>query len=383
MAVYTIKDTTLTAIADAIREKTGGTGTIKPGEMATEISNISGEQIEPIVLSGDCKYACSGRLGQNYIERFGNTISTSGITNANSMFAYNNIEKIPFTLNFGNPSSSSACSLSTLFYRAYGLKELPPLNLMTKVGSLNYLFQECYNLKKLPDNFGMDWDWSFIHTNLNTNLDTNFQSCYSLRSIPESFLNNLWGNSNSRTYSQFNYSFYNCYSLDEIKGLRFNKNTITSNMFYYTFNNCCRIKDIMFALEEDGSVQTINCKSQTIDLSTYVGYLMSYGKTYILNYNSGITADKEVKDDATYQALKDDPDYWTMDINYSRYNHNSAVRTINSLPDTSAYLATAGGTNTIKFKGASGSKTDGGAINTLTEEEIAVATAKGWTVSLV
>ena len=43
MAVYTIKDTTLTAIADAIREKTGGTGTIKPGEMATEISNISGE----------------------------------------------------------------------------------------------------------------------------------------------------------------------------------------------------------------------------------------------------------------------------------------------------------------------------------------------------
>ena len=46
-------------------------------------------------------------------------------------------------------------------------------------------------------------------------------------------------------------------------------------------------------------------------------------------------------------------------------------------------LATAGGTNTIKFKGDSGSATDGGAINTLTEEEIAVATAKGWTVSLV
>jgi hypothetical protein len=46
-------------------------------------------------------------------------------------------------------------------------------------------------------------------------------------------------------------------------------------------------------------------------------------------------------------------------------------------------LATAGGTNTIKFKGIAGSKTDGGAINTLTEEEIAVAAAKGWTVTLV
>ena len=48
-----------------------------------------------------------------------------------------------------------------------------------------------------------------------------------------------------------------------------------------------------------------------------------------------------------------------------------------------AVKATAGGTNTIKFNGAAGSATDGGAINTLTEEEIAVATAKGWTVSLV
>ena len=81
--------------------------------------------------------------------------------------------------------------------------------------------------------------------------------------------------------------------------------------------------------------------------------------------------------------MKNDPDSWTYDINYSKYNHDSAVETINSLPDTSAYIATAGGTNTIKFEGASGSKTDGGAINTLTEEEIAVAAAKGWTVTLV
>jgi hypothetical protein len=105
--------------------------------------------------------------------------------------------------------------------------------------------------------------------------------------------------------------------------------------------------------------------------------------TRVLNYNSGITADKEVKDDATYQALKNDPDWFATKIEYSRYNHDSAVNTINSLPDTSAYLAANGGTNTIKFQGASGSLTDGGAINTLTEEEIAVAAAKGWTVTFV
>jgi hypothetical protein len=116
-------------------------------------------------------------------------------------------------------------------------------------------------------------------------------------------------------------------------------------------------------------------KNQVLDFTNNIGY---HRDDCFTGYNSGITADKEVKDDATYQALKDDPDWFTRDINYSRYNHDSAVRTLASLPDTSTY-----GTNTIKFKGASGALTDGGAINTLTEEEIAVASARGWTVSFV
>ena len=56
----------------------------------------------------------------------------------------------------------------------------------------------------------------------------------------------------------------------------------------------------------------------------------------------------------------------------------SLINTINSLPDVSG----SGGTNTIKFKKASGALTDGGAISSLTQEEIAVAAAKGWTVTL-
>ena len=161
----------------------------------------------------------------------------------------------------------------------------------------------------------------------------------------------------------------------------FNSNTVNSNLMTNTFDLCYRVKDIIFATQEDGSPYVRNYKSQTLTLSTYVGY--SKAKSSILNYNSGITADKEVTDDASYAALKNDPDWFTCDVAYSRYNHDSAVNTINSLPDTSAYLATAGGTNTIKFTGAAGSATDGGAINTLTEEEIAVATAKGWTVTFV
>lgn len=54
MAVYTIQDTTLTAIADAIREKTGSTNTIKPTEMADMFSEMLIVPEEAYKLSGNC-----------------------------------------------------------------------------------------------------------------------------------------------------------------------------------------------------------------------------------------------------------------------------------------------------------------------------------------
>ena len=135
-----------------------------------------------------------------------------------------------------------------------------------------------------------------------------------------------------------------------------------------------------FDTNADGTPKTAPWKNQSLDLTNYVGYAQ-YTSTF--NGKYGFTTATKVSDAATYEALKNNADYWTADINYSRYNHDSAVETINSMPDTSAYLAANGGTNTIKFKGESGKLTDGGAINTLTEEEIAVAVAKGWGVAFV
>lgn len=386
MSKVAINEITLTNIGNAIREKTGKTDLIAPGDMPAEIASIttgSGGEVKPIVLSGNCDYACAGAIASTYINMFSNTISTSNITSSSRMFYNSTLKKIPFALNLGI-TVNIYYGLNGLFDSAKKLKELPTLNLLNPIGGTGYLFNECHNLRNLPDNFGEDFDWSFIHnTSKYANLSYIFNNCFSLRSISENFLNNYWGISENSGFSNYYSSFCNCYTLDEIKGLRFNKSTMTSNMFINPFNNCARVKDIIFALEGDGSVQTVNCKSQTIDLSIGVGYYTGSNIDYITtNFNSGITANKRVIDDATYQALKDDPDWFTTRINYSRYNHDSAVRTINSLPDTSAYLASAGGTNTIKFKGEAGSATDGGAINTMTEEEIAVATSKGWTVTL-
>ena len=372
----------LTAIGNAIREKTGGTELLTLDQMATQIASIQGGgtvEVEPIVLSGNCNYACTGIVASTYLSLFGNTVSTSNITSSTYMFNSNKLKKIPFELNF---KSSSNIAMNSMFEDS-NLEEVPIFN-NVKPNNVGRFFYKCAYLRNIPDNFAVDWDWNYIHTQINPNMGSFFALCYSLRYIPENFFNNcLWGEGTQWYSSHFGQTCRGCYCLDEIKGLRLPKTaTITNNLFMETFSECCRVKDVMFALEENGSVQIVNCKSQTVDLTSYIGYTPQYNTAYITNYNSGITADKRVKDDATYQALKDDPDWFTSDIKYSRYNHDSAVRTINSLPDTSAYLATAGGTNTIKFKGQSGALTDGGAINTLTEEEIAVATAKGWTVSL-
>lgn len=341
---------------------------------------------EAFVLTGDCGYRFANNGWDWFIENYGNQITSKDIIDMSSMFYdCNLLDEIPFELN-GKKGKNVYCD--SMFNGCAKLTSIPKIN--CEVSTMVSLFQDCKNLRELSmdDLSGFDFNTSDMDANTSGAYKGNrakaFQGCFSLRSFPMEFLNH--GNPYS-VYSSsiYSYEFYNCYSLDEIIDLPFPhyNSTWTSNAFAYGFDACYRLKNMTFALQEDGTPYTMNWKSQTIDLSKNVGYLpITQSTSNIINYNSGITADKMVTDDASYQALKDDPD-WFGRVAYSRYNHDSAVATINSLPDTSAYLASAGGTNTIKFTGAAGSKTDGGAINTLTEEEIAVATAKGWTVTLV
>ena len=373
----------LSAIGDAIREKTGGTDLLTLDQMPAEIASIttgSGGEIEPIVLSGNCDYACAGNLSAKIFDKI--TITTNNIESMNHMFYKNPAERIPFEINI-HPDIVNLMA-TDIFHDMNNLIELPTINGFKEFYNIYNLFNSCYRLRNIPDDFSANWDWTKLHTYQYGNISYLFTNCHSLRHIPENFLSNLWGIQYYNSNTLFYYGFNSCYVLDELIGLKTNNITYTSNSFYNAFQNCHRLKDVIFALENNAPAVR-KYKNQNIELGgNMVGGLgYSISPSRITGYNSGITADKRVKDDTTYQALKDDPDYWTTDIKYSRYNHDSAVRTINSLPDTSAYLATAGGTNTIKFSGNSGALTDGGAINTLTEEEIAVATAKGWTVSLV
>lgn len=386
MSKYVIDSSTLTSIADAVRTKGGTTDPIVVSDIPTAIANLpsggGGDLPEEVfVISGNCSYRFSNNGWNWFIQQYGDRITTNDISDAQYMFYQSNkIAEIPFDLNFD--SSKSYHNLTNIFSNCTNITQVPKIN-NVKVYQTRNMFYGCNNLRTIPDDIADTWDWSYLESQTSEYTGGQaemFSTCYSLRSIPMNLIKS--GNPYQHYgYSYYSNGFYYCYALDELINLPvpYTKAKWTYNVFSGTFSYCHRLKNITFALN-NGVPYTVTWKSQVIDLASYVGY--AYDKSSILKYNSGITADKEVKDDTTYQALKNDPDWFTDNIEYSRYNHDSAVATINSLPDTSAYLATAGGTNTIKFNGQAGASTDGGAINTLTEEEIAVAAAKGWTVTL-
>ena len=415
----------LTAIGNAIRTKTGGTDLLTLDQMPTEISNIQGggtveeltitsngtynpptgiDGFAPVVvnvpqdgsppesafnITGDCKNKFSGGGWDWFIEMYGNKITTRKITNGENMFYGSQVSSIPFEINM-------CWDATPRFYQMFSesnITSAPKINITDTTSyyllpNYSWMFAYCQYLRNIDyDYFNSmfsDEQWQEIHGNNSGNRsDTLFYYCKSLRKHPD--ISRLYDSNTYGAKSIYSNTFYGCYTLDEITNMPvISTMTYTENIFYQTFYDCLRLKNLIFETNNNGTPKTVNWSNQTIDLGNRaVGYssAMNY-KSDITGYNTGITADKEVYDNATYQALKDDPDWFSMNINYSRYNHDSAVRTINSLPDTSAYLTANGGTNTIIFKGASGASTDGGAINTLTEEEIAVATAKGWTVSL-
>ena len=406
MAQKLYEESNIQAIAQAIRDKNGLTTTYKTSEMAAAIAAIttggggdSGIPEEAFHISGFASSMFSGGHWDWFIDMYGNKVTTSGLMGTPSMFNESKVTRIPFELNF----STDYLNMANMFYGCKNLEYIPDITLNpTSYFDMSYMFNSCEslenppyiynaypgvlssffngcrNLKSLPVDYADTWNMDRIQTYAYGSAANMFQFCYSLRRFPAEFLKKCLGVHASGYNMIYSSMLYNCYALDEAVNIPVHtKTAITSGCFSNAFNNCYRLKELTFELDPDTNAPyVVEWKSQTIDL-TSIGYCNNGSVNDCISYNSGITADKQVKDDATYQALKNDPDWCTASAAYSRYNHDSAVNTINSLPDTSAY-----GTNTIRFKKLAGEKTDGGAINTLTEAEIAVAAAKGWTVSL-
>ena len=332
---------------------------------------------EELTLTGSCKYAFYGGVFDWIINKYGNLITTNNIIKSSYMFYFTKVSSIPFTLNCADNEYGDNNDSEAMFLHAQKLQVAP--NITGCLRGVSSMFEGCLNLHAIPE-YNINFDRQ--HADTGGHVNNIFKDCLKLRSIPTNFLKQLYNLNDYGYYACYQSMFNACYYLDEIVGIPVSPATFTSNCFQNTFFNCRRVKNIIFDTD-NGNAKTANWKSQTIDLSQNggVGHSNGYGMVGVGDNDGYRLTDATQITSLNYDTLKNNPDSWTKTKEYSRYNHDSAVATINSLPDTSAYLAANGGTNTIKFVGASGSATDGGAINTLTEEEIAVATAKGWVVS--
>lgn len=271
------------------------------------------------------------------LENYVSLLSFSEIAKADSCFygLESDVDLTNLTFYMGN---SWGNSIKEMFGYS-NLSSLP--HIVGRIDNCSYLFDRC-KMKSIPDNF-FD-DFIFQKSNYAVTCDSMFSSHNNLTKVPSlKAFKQLDSTKIPSTYGNFYYTlFAGCISLQEIRDVPIVygiNSMVKQNFFVSTVENTYKLSSFTFELN-----QTARFSNQTLDF-TATGY------------------------NRFYVNQKD-----------SVYNHVSAVETINSLPDTSAFLAEAGGTNTIKFKSDQGTNTEGGAIGNLTAEEIAVAAAKGWTV---
>lgn len=157
-------------------------------------------------------------------------------------------------------------------------------------------------------------------------------------------------------------------------------NSPSALWFYYGSSKIPNItEEIQFEMEDENTPKTATWFNQTL----YMCYNTTSGVCMTSSNNYVPTGWTYINTDALYRQYKGQ-DNVCYSIAYSQYNHDAALRTIKSLPDCSAYITAHNKTaNKIRFCSNSGSATEAGAISTLTTEEIAIATDKGWTVVLV
>ena len=314
MSQVLVNETSLTAIADAIREKNGETTTYKPSEMSGAISALSiGTANIPEEAFGQGNPDNSFKFSQCswnwFMTKYADQIEPQEI--ASYICYYNTLtQKLPISFVMQNYNCEYAFAYC---------KYIREIDITSTTEFYNYnncqsMFYSCFNLRTLPDNlFG---EGKYTSSVTDGQRGSMFGLCYSLRNIP-----NLDGVGTSPRSDQVLYEglAHCCYVLDTLENVPVLNATLLSNKFNYTVYRCSRLKDFTFTTD-NGVAKTANWKNQTLRLSQYTGWNDGSNSGYIVGYNSGISLDTRVDDDNDYANLKDNADWWSNDYRYSRYN---------------------------------------------------------------
>ena len=446
MSKVYLEDSTLTSIANAIRAKTGGSSQITPANMPTEIESISGGGEPLTVsgkIAGNAGGFFEKEIVTNRVTLIPETVYFSYFMKDinKSLFSQTEYENLPSQLlqklsknaalfstnNYGDSITIKAFYATQRIFSMYSNQQSSGMvwttgpyiienldigdlytidNIPSSVDRMNF---SGYQIIIPPINSDQFYAEGTVRNYLpcvrpliknfvdkNNALKNFFVSLRSkitgadgaasgygimhcvgqwyLNSLPDWYIEvlKLISDYNDLNYSDLlKYKYYECYNL---KTAYFP--CIPYNSLNFAVSNTPRLRHVLFV--QGDRVNGGNYISNGSTLYLYPGYMRD---TYT-NKQDVCPDNKKIYDATSYEALKNDPEAWAYGLEYSFYGHSAAAETLVSLPNQNPCRDGYNRPCTIVFKSNSGLNTDDGPISDLTAEEIAVATNKGWTVTL-
>ena len=303
----------------------------------TSPSDFAGWNIVEIScnLPSGTSVACGSSTGNmalrklRYFAWYGKNAVTNMAKMFNSCYSLTAIPQI---------DTSAVTDMNQMFYSCYSLTAIPQID-TSAVTNMRNMFDGCRSLTAIPQ----------IDTSAVTNMSNMFNSCYSLTAIPQI---------DTSAVTDMSYMFNSCYSLTAIPQIDTSAVTRMNYMFAYCFS-------LTAIPQMDTSAVTnmigvfYNCYSLTaipqIDTSAVTNMSNMFNSCYSL---TSIALDNTVTGWSGYAVSLQD----------CSLSHAAIVAFFNSLPTITSAKA-------ITLTGNPG-------VSKLTAAEKAIATGKGWTLTL-
>ena len=206
----------LTAIANAIRSKTGSTENLTLDNMVTAINNISGGSTNTLKKLLDTTKS-GNYLFDNYqgisVEDLISYNDTENVIDMKNMFSKcNNLTTIPLL------NTSNVSTMNQMFYNCKKLQTIPQLD-TSNVTNMTNMFYGCNELESIPQ----------LDTSNVTNMVNMFNGCYNLQTIDITSMDKISSTSKSNSMCQY------CFSLTK---LIIRTMTVIPPLSTNSFNSC-------------------------------------------------------------------------------------------------------------------------------------------------
>jgi surface protein len=197
----------LSAIGNAIREKTGESGSLTLDTMASKIADIKGEGADITDATATANDILLGKTAYGKEGKIEGTIET--YDGATDVGAERSLKKLLDT--------TKSCYYLFYKYKGTSVEDLISYNDTENVTDMSYMFNTCKSLQTIP----------LLDTGNVTNMTNMFNSCDKLQTIPQLDTSNV---------KNMGSMFYNCYKLQTIPQLDTSNVTNMGSMFYNCYN---------------------------------------------------------------------------------------------------------------------------------------------------